>query len=112
MEARIQSLKNVLERITSSKPRDRKLILKGLSSKEIKLICELCLNLINGNIPIKDRTIFAKFKRQRRIITDLADKRQPLKEKRKIINQKGGIIGTIAAAAIPIIVDSIYRLVQ
>jgi hypothetical protein len=112
MDSHIQTVRSLLEKISSCGVKARKFVLKYLSNKEIKLICEVCLNLIRGNIKIKDQRIFAKLKRGRKVLSDLADKRKPLKDKRKILNQKGGFISAIAIAALPLLVGEVSKLIR
>ena len=61
---------------------------------------------------VKDPSAYAQLKRGRKALTDLADKRKPLKHKRKILNQKGGFIGAVAAAALPLVIGEVARLIR
>lgn len=110
MASRLQQVKSLLEKIKSSKPIERKLILKNLSNKEVKYICEVCLNVCRGNVAIGPA--YSKLKRQRKLLTALADKKRPIKTKRKIINQKGGFVGALVATLLPIVASEVYRLVR
>ena len=112
MDTHMQQVKSLLERIKFSSPRSRKAVLRGLSNQEIKLLCEVCLNLVRGHLRVHDNKTFTKLKRGRKVLSDLADKRKSLKQKRKILNQKGGFIGAIAAAALPLIVGEVSRLIR
>ena len=108
----MNNVQSLLEKILSAGRRSRKFIIKHLSNKEVKLICEVCLNLIRGNLRVTDPTAYSQLKRDRKALTDLADKRKPLKHKRKILNQKGGFIGAVAAAALPLVIGEVARLIR
>ena len=108
----MNNVQSLLEKILSAGRRSRKFIIKHLSNKEVKLICEVCLNLIRGNLRVTDPTTYSQLKRGRKALTDLADKRKPLKHKRKILNQKGGFIGAVAAAALPLVIGEVARLIR
>ena len=112
MASNVEHVKQLLKKIKFSSKIERKALLKALSNKEIKLLCEVCLNLVHGHLKVKNPTTFNKLKKHRKLLSDLADKRKPIKRKRQLINQKGGFIGALAAATLPIIVDQVYRLVK
>ena len=106
MDSHMRNVNYLLEKLSKA----RKSVLNNLSNKEIKLLCEVCLNLVRGHLKIPNRRIFKTLKRGRKTLTDLSDKRKPLKEKRRIINQKGGFIGALAAAVLPIVITEVYHL--
>ena len=112
MASHVEHVKQLLEKIKYSSQIERKALLKALTNKEVKLLCEVCLNLVHGHLKVNNPTTFNKLKKHRKLLSDLADKRKPIKRKRQLINQKGGFIGALAAATLPIIVDQVYRLVK
>ena len=112
MASHVEHVKQLLEKIKHSSQIERNALLKALSNKEVKLLCEVCLNLVHGHLKVQNPTTFNKLKKHRKLLSDLADKRKSIKRKRQLINQKGGFIGALAAAALPIIVDQVYRLVK
>ena len=110
MDNHMQHVQKLLEKLNFSNSAARKAVLRNLSNKEVKLLCEVCLNLVRGHLKIKDRKTFNKLKRGRRTLTYLADKRKPIRDKREILNQKGGFIGALAAAALPVVISEVARL--
>ena len=110
MDHHMTDIKRLLEKLNITSSKARKSVLRNLRNREIKLLCEVCLNLVRGHLKISDRHTFKTLKRGRSTYTDLADKRKPLKEKRAIINQKGGFIGALAAAVLPIVISEVYHL--
>lgn len=112
MASHVEHVKQLLEKIKFSNQSQRKAVLKALSNKEVKLLCEVCLNLVHGHLKVKNPTTFNKLKKHRKFLSDLADNRKPIKRKRQLINQKGGFLGTLAAAVLPMVVDQVFRLVK
>ena len=112
MDSRMYNVQSLLEKILSAGRKSRKYIVKHLSNKEVKLICEVCLNLIRGNLKVKDPAVYTKLKRGRKALSELADKRKPLVHKRKILNQKGGFLGAVAAAALPLIASELSKIIH
>ena len=89
----------------------RKFLLRHATNLELKSLFEICMNLVRGKIPLDSNT-FKSFKRQRKVITNLGNKRVSLKKKREIINQKGGFIGKLAIFALPLLTDLISRQIS
>ena len=85
-----------------SSAKRRKALLSQVTRNELKSLCEICLNILKGNIPLDDKT-FHKLKRYKSKLRTLADKKTPLAEKKKIVNQHGGFVGTVAAIALPLL---------
>lgn len=85
------------------KPRGRKQLLKNLSKDNVKVLCEICLNIIRGNITVVSKQKF-KLKKYRSLLETLANKKVSLAKKKTVIsNQKGGFIGTLASIALPVV---------
>lgn len=100
-----KSLKNsepYLQLLARSSFKRRKSLLNQATRGELKSLCEICLNILKGNIPLDDKN-FKKLKRNRQTIKVLANKRVPIKVKREILGQKGGFLGTVAAIALPLL---------
>ena len=85
-------------------------MLQNVSIDKIKVLCEICLNLLEGNIPVNGEEK-QKLKRHRKKIEVLADRKVALKQKRPIINQRGGFIGTLASVALPVLTGIIAKAV-
>ena len=93
-----------LRLLAKSSPRRKKLLLSQASKEELKSLCEICLNILKGNIPLDDRN-FKRLKRNRQTIKVLANSKVPIKVKRQVVNQKGGFLGTVASIAIPLLMS-------
>ena len=110
MASHVEHVKQLLEKIKYSSQFERKALLKALSNKEVKLLCEVCL--VHCQLKVHNPTTFIKLTKHRKLLSDLAEEQKPIKRKQQLINQKFGFIGALAAATLPIIVDQVYRLVK
>ena len=108
MSKRLVIASSFITTLANSNPTRRKYILRHATKAELKGLFEVCLNLLRGNLPVDAKTLKA-FKRQRKTIEALSNKRVALKTKREIINQKGGFVGKLAIFALPLLTDLISR---
>lgn len=80
----------------------RKQLLQKISLKCIKAICQCCVNIINGNIPLnkKDKRFLSKHKHTLR---QLSYKKIPFARKRQLVIQKGGFLNVLLPAALSVL---------
>lgn len=98
-------LLSVLARAT---PAQRKAILKQATPNEIKVICEICHNTLQGNIPVN----ISKLKKYKSSIRKLTNKKIPIKKKKKIlINQTGGFLPLILGPLLSLVAGTIGRAI-
>ena len=90
----------------------QKILLKNSDKEFANQICEVCLNISNGNIEINEKDL-QKIKRKKKIINALGEKKHSFKKKLKYIRQKGGaILPIIATIAAPIIAELIKSQIK
>lgn len=94
----------------------RKHFLEIVHPETIKCICEVCLNVLNGNIPLKDSDK-NKLKRYKSILRQLVNRqgkkgREQVKNKRKTLIQKGGFLPIILPPLLAIAADLVVDLVR
>lgn len=104
----VQSV-DILRKVKKAK--NRKAIVRDLNSSDLKALCEFCTNLLHGNIPIDEKSK-NKLKRYRGLIKNLADKRIAARNKRVVINQKGGFLPLLAAVGLPLVTDLVISAVK
>jgi hypothetical protein len=79
--------------LSKASPTQRKAILKTTTDEQIKSLCEICQNILAGNlrkVPLK------KLKSHKRVIRQLADRKIAIAKKRNlVVNQKGGFLPLI-----------------
>lgn len=69
----------------------QKLLIKNINKEFVKVLCEICLNLTEGNIVLTNENK-NKIKHKNFIIKALADKKKSLAKKTKYLRQRGGFI--------------------
>lgn len=84
---------HLLHILSRASPKQRKAILKTTSDEQIKSLCEICQNVLIGNV----RNIsLKKLKLHKKILRQLADKKIAISKKRKLVtNQTGGFLPLI-----------------
>ncbi|GFX54608.1 uncharacterized protein TNCV_792941 [Trichonephila clavipes] len=84
-----------VQRLPAASPAQRKAILKSATDDQIKTLCEICDNLLSGNIPTKKIKKLCSYKR---VIRLLANRSVPISRKRKLFTtnrQVGGFLPLI-----------------
>lgn len=104
MTARIKRNLPLLKRLVSGSSPQRRIVLQEASDDLIKSIVEIAINTLRGNIPLTKAQL-KRLKKEKVVIKKLCNKKQPLKKKRKTVNQKGGFIGSLLGIAIPFLSD-------
>ena len=99
---RLAVTKAFFNKLAKSKAKERTKVLKAATNEQLKGLCEVCLNIVHGNIKLSKKR-YAAFKRQKDLMHKLSNKKLPLYAKRKVINQKGGFLGTLAAFSAPLL---------
>ena len=98
--------KDFLTLLSKSKQKKRRDLLIDLaSSHELKAIIECIVNILRGNVSLNDRKK-KKLSRFKNIMRQVALKSNPIKKKKRILQQKGGFLG----ALIPIALSAIGSL--
>lgn len=99
MSDRLKRHIHELYTLHSCKPCQRNNYLKNASPDLVHCLCEVCHNILKGNIPISKNQL-NKLKKHRNLMRKLVDiqgekKNKNLKEKRKLISQTGGFLPLI-----------------
>lgn len=98
----IRQCEPFLQMLAGSTPKRRKVLLQDSTMNEVKSVCEVCLNIIRGNIPLNEKQR-RKLRRKKWVLRDLADSNTSKIKCRKTINQHGGFLGSAVAIALPFI---------
>lgn len=104
MSVRLRRNFALLKTLTRSSPKIRKVILQQCSPNFIQSVCEICMNLLKGNIPVTECQ-HKKLKRYREKIRQMASRREGVRKKRKLITQKGGFLLPLLTTVLPIVAD-------
>ena len=105
--ANLNHHKQTLVLISKATPKAAKKIIAGADGSLIRAISEVCLNILNGVIPLsgpKKRKI-SKFKKNLRKMVSKAS----LASKRTTL-QEGGFLSMLLSAALPLVIKGISSL--
>ena len=108
MSTRIRANQAFLHLLARSTSERRRLLLKHATKDELMSLFEICLNILRGNLNIKGKD-YTKLKKERHLISQLANRRVTFNKKKKLINQKGGFIGTLASIAVPALAQLLLK---
>ncbi|GFR02865.1 uncharacterized protein TNCT_728081 [Trichonephila clavata] len=96
---RIRQHVHLLHVLSAANPQQRNAILKSATNEQIKTLCEICQNVLAGNVPKANVKRLCRYKRT---IRQLADKSISLARKRKLLttNQTGGFLPLVLPAVL------------
>jgi hypothetical protein len=107
MADRVVKYQKHLQLLSSCAPQLRKAILQNSNLDLIRCVCECCLNVLEGTVPVDKRTK-TRLKRHRRLLRQLARGNLGLKSKKNLIVQSGG---GFLLALLPAVISAITALV-
>ena len=108
MSKRLQTNEPFLHLLARSSTKRRKFLLKQATKEELASLFEICLNILRGNSSLSPH-MHKQLKRERNTLRKLAGKTISLKQRKKVINQKGGFFGTIASIALPLLAQILSK---
>ena len=108
MSKRLKTNQPFLHLLARSGAKRRKSLLKQATKEELTSLFEICLNILRGNIPLSTY-MHKKLKREQNTLRRFADKKISITRKKKLINQKGGFLGTVAGLALPLLVQILLK---
>ena len=86
-----------LRLLACSHPAQKRALIKTANNAQINSICEVCLNILNGNVPVNKK----KLEKYKHLLRMLSRKTcSPQKKKKYLLNQSGGFLPLIAPALI------------
>jgi hypothetical protein len=97
----------ILQTLQQTRPRERATILEGVDSDIIRALCDMCLNVLRGNVPLTTSQM-QRLKRHKQTLRSMATRRIPLITKRKLIRQRGGFLPLL----LPIIASAVGGLLS
>lgn len=108
MAPRVHTHKPLLEVLKTAKPKLRKAILENSEKSLIFAVCEICDNLLAGNIPLT-ATQKAQLKRYRTHFRRLAQRGEGWQVKKKYLTQKGGTFLPLLLSAVASVLPMLFR---
>ena len=76
---------------------------------EIRAVSECIKNILEGNVPVSNRHL-TQMKKYKTLLRSLAKRCYPIKDKKKILKQKGGFIGALLPIAMSALGGMIPKL--
>lgn|SRR5678815_1161302 len=89
MSALVAKYLPLIKKFKKLKPSEKRKLISE-DEKFIQCVCEVCLNLIKGNVPL-NRPQKVKLRRYRNIIKKLSLNIKNLKNKKKLLQRGGGV---------------------
>lgn len=111
---RLCSCKRELRALSKASPAERRAIIRGGDANLIHSLGELSHNVLCGNIGLSSGK-YAKLKRYRRSLHELADRKLSINRKKDLIlsnKQSGGFLPILASLAAPLISGILGNLFQ
>ncbi|GIY47581.1 hypothetical protein CDAR_92741 [Caerostris darwini] len=95
---RIKRHVHLLHVLSAASPQQRNAILKSTSNEQIKTLCEICQNVLAGNVPKANVKRLCRYKRT---IRQLANRNISIARKRKLLtNLTGGFLPLVLPAVL------------
>jgi len=91
----------LLKHLSKLSEQQKKNFIKTADKSLVQSICECCINILNGQVPL-NASQRARLKRNKRNLRSLILSKTAIGKKRKIL-QKGGFLSAILSAALPIV---------
>ena len=102
---------DLLKVLSHCKPKIRNAILKNCENDLIHIICDCAYNVVKGNIPGLTQEKVNKLTRHKTSLIKLSEK-VAIKEKRKILIQKGGgFLSFLLLLVAPLIAQAVRKIV-
>ena len=108
MAPSVKTHRAVLQVLQSAKPNLRKAILRESDKALVYAICEICDNLLLGNIPLTSAQK-TKLKRYRNDLRRLAQKGEGWKTKKEHLVQKGGAFLPLLLSAVASVLPMLFK---
>ena len=95
----------------SKTPKRRALLAEWANKSEIDSLSEIVYNTLRGNIKLNKR-LFKKLKRCKNHLRELANKKNSITKKRKIIKQNGGFLSVLIPTALSLLTSVVPKIIK
>ena len=100
----------LLKHIAKCTAQDCEHIVNGLSEEVIKLMAQICINVMHKNLMRSPKVAVKRLSPYKKQLIAVTRPRVSLTKKRSILSQKGGFLSTLLAVALPVISSIIGSL--
>lgn len=105
---RLKKHKHILHVLKTSNSTVRKSILNAANPELVKIICEICMNILNGNVKISKK-FKNSLKKYKDSLRKIASPRTNLKFKKQLLVQKGGFLPTLLGALLSGVIGTLIE---
>lgn len=104
----------LIHQLTKCKDCDRNTLIHFLSDAGIDVLGETVHNILNNHKKFNLNTktvnkLKKKYKSKRKTLKLLADKSQPVKKRKRVLEQEGGTLGLLLKIALPILSQVLFK---
>jgi hypothetical protein len=97
-----------LQSLARATPPKRKLLLKAADGGLVKAVCECASNTLHGNVPLTPKQK-KTLRRHKKIMRVLAGKSKLENKKKRLVQEGGGLVAPLLAAAIPLLMQMLKK---
>lgn len=105
---RLKENKHILHVLKNCNSNVRKSIIKHANPELLKTLCEICMNVLNGNAKISN-SCKNNLKNYKSPLRKLTSPRVGLKSKKKILIQKGGFLPVLLGAILSGVIGNLIE---
>ena len=87
-------------------------IMKGLSDEVVKLMSQICINVMNKSLTPDTAAAVRRLSPYKKQLRAITKPNTGIKHKRKTLEQKGGFIGALLGVALPLLTSLISSAVS
>ena len=93
----------LLKHIAKCTSKDCEHIVKGVSDEVIKLMAQICINIMHKNLMRSPKVAVKRLSPYKKQLVAITRPKVSVTKKRSILSQKGGFLSTLLAIALPVI---------
>lgn len=97
---------HVFQNIKRGSPKLRKAIISLSGLDLTKALCEVCINVLNGNLPVEPE-VRKKLSPFKSVLRSLCCRKVSLRKKRKLLVQKGGFLPALLGTLLSTVIGAI-----
>ena len=108
MSSRLKKHLPLLKWLSEAKPKAAKPVLKVVDKQVLDTICECCVNVLRGNVPLTSGQKRKLFK-YRQALRELAGPKKVSDKKRRVLVQRGGFLGSLLGPILGVLGHLLFK---
>jgi len=106
MSARIHKHKEFLCFLQKANKKQLKAVLRNADNDQIGCLCEIALNVLNGNVKLT-QTKRNELRKYKRFLRFMANKAKPISEKKLTVQRGGWIVPLLISTVAPMLLEAL-----